>query len=79
MTEAKEYGSLSTTETSEFGCKYCETKFSRVFDLRRHIDHVHEKYKVCCPICYRILSRKDALKRHILKLHRDYVVFIPWK
>lgn len=50
-----------------FECNYCEIKFARCHDLRRH-EKIHQRSTTNenkCEMCHKTFSRPDALNRHI--------------
>jgi uncharacterized Zn-finger protein len=45
-------------------CETCNTTFTKVQNLKRHVETVHENVVIICEICGRGFSRKECLARH---------------
>mmetsp|Transcript_9 Transcript_9/g.28 ORF Transcript_9/g.28 Transcript_9/m.28 type:complete len:452 (+) Transcript_9:42-1397(+) len=57
--------------TSKMECHICGAKFSRKYEVRRHISMVHEAVKNHkCDICGRAFALKQHLNSHIDGVHR---------
>ena len=53
-----------------FKCETCETVFTEISSLKRHIHIVHENKKYHnCDFCGKSFSKKHDLKRHIQYSH----------
>ena len=63
-------------ELKKFNCNICDYKFTRKFDLRKHIENVHEGMKPFkCNTCDYETSRNDCLKKHIESVHEGTKAF----
>ena len=57
-------------EEKRFKCSWCESKFSRTSDLRRHILFVHEKkQQFQCDHCEKSFIKGSHLKGHVEAVH----------
>ena len=54
----------------QFTCDICETKFTTIKHLRRHIN-IHSKTTFACLLCDKKFSRKDNLKEHTENVHEN--------
>ena len=53
-------------------CTFCEAIFARSYELKRHVDSVHEnKRPYKCPECDQSFKVKHHLKRHFGRAHKD--------
>lgn len=52
-------------------CKLCDKKFTRLYDLKRHILSVHENITFQCPHCAKLFKRLDTFKTHQAKAHQQ--------
>lgn len=48
-------------------CPQCQRGLAGRYELKRHIETVHEKKRLPCPRCGEDLSRSDAVDRHMEK------------
>ena len=65
---------LSKPSSPKFECPHCSRRFTRNFDMKRHMDTIHLTQTteaidaLTCTCCGENLSRKDAFMRHIKKV-----------
>ena len=60
-------------------CQICSRKFSRNFDMRRHMKLVHKKIVVKkrkffskeCPFCSKKFTRHSGMKKHMKLVHKE--------
>ena len=60
-------------------CQICSRKFSRNFDMRRHMKLVHKKIVVKkrkyfskeCPFCSKKFTRHSGMKKHMNSVHKE--------
>ena len=57
-------------------CPTCQYQFTRSYDLRRHIEAIHNRVKAPakiheCTLCHKIFSSKSNLNRHRRAFHND--------
>ena len=63
-------------------CTICQHQFTRPYDLKRHIETVHneernksKRYE--CPICHKTYNKKSYIKKHCQIVHRKQVGPLP--
>ena len=60
----------SEHDGKRFQCQICDCLFKKDFQLRYHIDGVHEnKWRAKCEICNQTFQDKRNLNRHYLHVH----------
>ena len=57
-------GAGLNTPKDAFKCNACERVFSRNYDLKRHMQSLHENERFQCDVCEKYFARKDNLLRH---------------
>ena len=61
----------------EFGCMYCDQKFTKQVDLKCHIEENHNDCDMGvthkCVKCDKIFDNQKSLQRHHYLVHRDKV------
>jgi len=67
-------GTRTKTSSLKFGCPRCPQRFTRNFDMERHVKNIHVTQTketiiaLTCTCCGECLSRKDSFKRHIERI-----------
>ncbi|KAH8884396.1 hypothetical protein GQ53DRAFT_399715 [Thozetella sp. PMI_491] len=60
----------SPSTTRAYWCSFCDTKFQRKFDWKRHEDEFHERYKKYpCPSCNRVFWGANTFNQHHRQAH----------
>ena len=61
-----------------YECVDCKKSFTNKYNMRRHIELIHEEKKppaYCCPICAAKFMNKQGMKKHILSTHEGVKPF----
>ena len=66
--EKNDKDSTENNKSSEtFDCKLCSKFFTRIQDLKRHINTVHSVDKSqICDICGKVIGKREAMAKHLL-------------
>ena len=60
---------MAEGESIKHACKQCDYKTTRQFDLKTHIQSIHESVKYDCYHCDKQLTQKSSLTKHIKSEH----------
>ena len=56
-------------------CNVCGRKFSKRWNMNRHVREAHSTQKIQCPDCEQVFTREENLKTHQKTHHRSAPVF----
>ena len=57
---------------SVFECDFCDSSFSRLYHLTRHIQNVHNRGEFPCDQCDHVSVSKGALEQHKVCKHTEF-------
>ena len=55
-----------------FSCEKCDKGFSKKFNLKEHVQSVHEGRKLLCETCGKGFVNRDSLRNHIDHIHNKF-------
>lgn len=73
-------GTRTKTSSLKFACPRCSQRFTRNFDMERHVKNIHVTQTketiiaLTCTCCGECLSRKDSFKRHIQRIPHSCIL-----
>ena len=67
--EIQEEKQIRSKFDNKYQCEECNYKATRLFNLRQHIEGIHDGVKYPCKHCNYTATRVSHLQRHIKSIH----------